>query len=62
MSTAGKATAVGVGASFGSGALGTSLIGRNLTFAAQGAEANVTIIDFGFDPADLSIEPGTTVV
>ncbi|HET9658896.1 MAG TPA: tyrosinase family protein, partial [Thermomicrobiales bacterium] len=47
---------------FGSGALGTSLIGRNLTFAAQGAEANVTIIDFGFDPADLSIEPGTTVV
>jgi tyrosinase len=62
LSTAGKATAIGVGASFGSGAIGTSLIGTNLTFAAQGVDANVTIVDFDFDPAELSIAPGTNVV
>lgn len=62
LSTASKATVAGVGASLGSGALSTGLFGRNLTFAAQGPEANVAIVDFGFDPADVSVDAGTTVV
>ncbi len=62
LSTASRVAVTGVGASLGSGVIATSLTGRSLAFAAQGAEAHVTIVDFDFDPVELAVEPGTTVI